>query len=332
MMTAAPAVDGSRAHRTASRLRALAAGLALACSATTTPQAAPGAQAAPGSVTFDLLSYNIRNLPGTGFDARRADVLAMLPDFDLVLLQEDFEPAPLGRSAFAPERTARGPQAVFRWYHLLAPFARAAGHPVPYDSGLSAMAPGPTIRSMQTITRHAYADCHGLIGASLDCWATKGLLGLRVELANGATVDVYTTHLDAGGHAASAQARRRQLEAMVRQIRRFSAGRAVILAGDFNAPPRRPDDRRALAAALAALDLTSAQALARNADSANCQVTHIFYRSVPGTRLEVLRAGEYPVPLPEPYADGMNFCSPDRRRYGPSDHPALTVTFQVAPI
>jgi endonuclease/exonuclease/phosphatase family metal-dependent hydrolase len=317
-------------HRRRARAPAfpiLAAFLVILCLASGLPSAAR----ADGVDTLNLLSYNVRNLPGTGFDTRRAAIEALFPGFDLVLLQEDFEPAPLRAAWPDPARLAHGPEAVFRWYHLLAPVAWAAGHPVPYDSGLSVMAAKPKIAGLKTIARHPYPVCHGTFGASLDCWATKGLLGARVSLANGTEVDVYTTHLDAGGHPASAAARRRQLADLVDRIATISAGRAVILAGDFNAPRRRPDDLIALEEALTALGLTSAGARARNRASDDCQVVHIYYRSAPGTTVEVLAAGELPVPLPEQYAGGMNFCSSDRRVYGPSDHPALAATFRVKP-
>jgi endonuclease/exonuclease/phosphatase family metal-dependent hydrolase len=328
MMTAAPAADVDRRPTRpilpgrAGRIGALILALWLL------PALASGEQ--PAALTFDLLSYNIRNLPNTGFEARRAAIEAILPEYDLVVLQEDFEPDPLRDAWPDRDRVAAGPEAAYRWYHLLAPVGWVAGYPVPYDSGLSVLAAGRSaVRGVRTISRLPYSDCHGLFGAGLDCWATKGLLGVRVALANGATVDVYTTHLDAGGHPASVVARWNQLDAMVDEIGTVSAGRALIVAGDFNAPLRRPDDRTALDAALAALGLTSAQATARNQASHDCQVVQIYYRSIPGTRLELVRAGERAVTLPEPYVDGMNFCSGDRRIYGPSDHPALTATFRV---
>jgi endonuclease/exonuclease/phosphatase family metal-dependent hydrolase len=329
MMTAAPAAGraGAAAFRIgAAALRNLVLCLVVAGSPATRAEL-------HGPIVFDLLSYNVRNLPDTGFETRRAAIEGMLSEFDLVVLQEDFEPDPLRDAWPHRDRVASGPEAAYRWYHLLAPLAWAAGHPVPYDSGLSLLAAdGPAIAGIRTISRLPFADCHGVFGASLDCWATKGLLGVRVGFANGASVDVYTTHLDAGGHPRSTQARWNQMDALAREIGRISNGRPLILAGDFNAPDRRPDDRKALAAALAALNLTSAEAHARNAASRDCQVVQIYYRGTPATALEVLGAGEVPVDLPAPYQSGMNFCSSDRRRLGPSDHPALAARIRVLPI
>ena len=57
---------------------------------------------------------------------------------------------------------------------------------------------------------------------------------MRLLLRNGAEIDVYTTHLDAGSSRGDRQARRNQLKRIRKKIEKKSRGRAVIFAGDLN--------------------------------------------------------------------------------------------------
>jgi endonuclease/exonuclease/phosphatase family metal-dependent hydrolase len=71
-------------------------------------------------------------------------------------------------------------------------------------------------------------------------------LRVRVRLENGAEIDVYNTHLDAGQTQSGIDVRARQLNHLVRWIERESAGRAVIVGGDFNTALARMENVEAM--------------------------------------------------------------------------------------
>jgi endonuclease/exonuclease/phosphatase (EEP) superfamily protein YafD len=65
---------------------------------------------------------------------------------------------------------------------------------------------------------------------------------MRVEVAAGTFVDVYNLHADAGSAPGDVSARASNLEQLAQAIVARSAGRAVIVAGDFNARYTRAAD------------------------------------------------------------------------------------------
>ena len=115
----------------------------------------------------------------------------------------------------------------------------------PYGSGLSAFVAESTGEIVEE-DRHRFDKCSGWFERSFDCWATKGALRLRVRLENGAEVDFYTTHLDAGQTHSGIEVRERQLNHLVRWIERESVGRAVVVTGDFNTALSRMENVEAM--------------------------------------------------------------------------------------
>jgi len=283
------------------------------------------------SIELGLLSYNIRKLPDTRFATRKPLIQEMIDEYDIVLLQEDFRPGPL-HDDWSGWR-ARGPGPRFRLSHLLTPAIRLFGRNAPYGSGLSILTrppapPGPLFEA-NVIARVSYDSCHGVFGASFDCWANKGLVGIRVTAAGGGSLDVYTTHLEAGGAAADQAVRARQLATLTNTIETRSENRAVLLSGDFNAPPKRRADHRNLMHAVTALGLTDTGARPTNRASDPCRVIRTFYRSGTDTQLTVLHTGEVIGSTPGGDSEGMDFCSRGRKERGLSDHPALEVQLRV---
>ena len=113
-----------------------------------------------------------------------------------------------------------------------------------------------------------------------------------MRLPNGAVVDVYNSHLDAGKkpkRVRDQQTRARQLAQLERAIRGFSGSGAVILAGDFNSREDRPNPalmefvRRARPARERSADRCGAGA--RAAD-------YIFYRGDARTEIALVDSGE----------------------------------------
>lgn len=279
-----------------------------------------------------LLSYNVQNLPGSNFDERAPELLEVLDSHDLAVLQEDF--APDGLYSRWPGQSWRGPGPRWRWHNLLAPLARPWGYRAPYDSGLTVLAQEPAAQSpiagIEPLVSMAFDDCHGIVSHSHDCWANKGLLGVRVTLVTGASIDVYTTHLDAGSGTGDYEARREQFEQMRQAITEYSAGRAIVFAGDFNTPRRRPEHHAALLAFKDALQLTNSGIHPSHEDWRNCQVDFILLRDGDAVSLEVLDGGEPPATTPGAGPLGVDFCDGDSwRGRALSDHPALAVKLEV---
>jgi len=283
------------------------------------------------TVNLRIATQNVRNLPDSGFDSRAPRILEVLGEFDLILLQEDFDPGSLFDrwSGWG----ARGPGPTFRLAYVLTPVIRLLGQHAPYGSGLSILAaeltPEQPITGASVIVREAYGNCSGIFGDSLDCWANKGLLGVRLSLSNDAEIDVYTTHLEANGSAASRTVRQAQLSTLTSFIDNVSSQRAVLVAGDFNSPPTRPEDYAMLVEAMRELGLSDTEARALNPRSAPCQVIRMFYRDGAGVYLKVDDAGEIPASIPQSDPQGMNYCSGARRQRGLSDHPALGLRLAV---
>ena len=171
--------------------------------------------------------------------------------YDVVLLQEDFEyhdeigRQMTGANAVRGNRMRGDPRLLLTKLMLL-PFEIALpDFSFPYGSGLSAFVSADAGEIIEE-TRHSFDTCSGWFEQSFDCWATKGALKLRIRLENGAEVDVYNTHLDAGQTHKGIEVRARQLNHLVRWIERESIGRAVVVGGDFNSALSRMENVEAM--------------------------------------------------------------------------------------
>jgi hypothetical protein len=219
------------------RLRAAALGCLLAAllSACTAggggaPGGAGGASAsgplAPTRGAFALLTYNVAGLPA-GLSSSRPDVYTrqispLLNGYDVVLVQEDF------------------------WYHQ--DLASLAAHPYqspPQRGHVAAMNDGLNLFSVfpfDPLERETWVACHGIQSSGSDCLAAKGFFRATLRPAPGVEIDVYDLHADAGGGANDVAARDAQMRQLEDAIARRSAGRAVIVAGDYNLREGRADD------------------------------------------------------------------------------------------
>lgn len=279
--------------------------------------------------TLRLLSYNVRNLPESRFDERRPRILDVLERYDVALLQEDFAPRGIHDEWTAP--VFRGPDAASRWYYLAAPAIRLAGYSVPYDAGLSALIAEDLAQRWHTeqILRAAYGRCHGILQHSHDCWANKGLLGVRLTAPSGNGVDLYVTHLDAGDHPGDRAARREQIDTMQQEIHEHSSGRAVVLAGDFNTRPRRTENFRAFMESMAALGLEDSGAGPVHEDGRQCRADYVFIHDGNETEIAVRDAREPEATYPGAAPQSVNFCDGEWRGRALSDHPAMAVTLEL---
>jgi endonuclease/exonuclease/phosphatase family metal-dependent hydrolase len=231
--------------------------------------------------------------------------------YDVVLLQEVF---------VAAYGEGLGLNAASGWH------AERGNPPRPGPLGLLALCPTcgaglvAAVRpplSVVAADRRPFDICAGKIRGGHDCWATKGYLHLRLRLRSGLEVDVYDLHLDAGDRGADWRARRRQMETLERAVAERSAGRALIVAGDFNLKQDVRRDRELLERfrGALALDDASARPAAPHWDEV---IDYILYRSGGGVELSVAQAGE-----------ALEFVDAEDRPL--SDHPALFARFSVRP-
>jgi endonuclease/exonuclease/phosphatase family metal-dependent hydrolase len=280
--------------------------------------------AGPAGTEFSVLSYNIHGLfrwiaaddprdrmPTIGWLANR---------YDVVGFQEDFEYHDIVKDQIQDSVGWRGngmgwdPRRVGAKL-LLAPFAIFIPHfSPPYGSGLATF-----VRRAYAIPddcdRVPYGVCFEWIGQNGDCWARKGYLRVTMRTPEGAVIDVYNTHLEAGPESQSIETRRLQLEVLAEGIERMSAQRAVIVLGDFNSAFARPGDRENIMSFRRRLGLLETGAgpelpIWRERD-------FILYRSGALGILSVEAAGE-----------AKEFVSGGRAL---SDHPGLTARFRATP-
>lgn len=245
---------------------------ALACGSEGSEDSSDAANkpAAVDSGTFSALSYNVYGLPSfvTGGDTaeRMAQIGPLLGGFDVVGLQEDFiddNHTVLADSCTLTTRTR---------------FAAKLEAKV-YGSGLATFARLPLIAH----EGQHYSTCHGFTGNGSDCFASKGILFNRLQLAEGAEIDLYTTHLDAGGDAEDDLARATQVGEALTFIKKHSQGRAVIFLGDFNLRPSDPPDKPQLDRIVAEANLkTACDALACAEPN---HIDRIYFRSGDGLTL-----------------------------------------------
>ncbi len=200
-----------------------------ACAPKATDKRSDSGEASPRSGELSVLSYNVHGLPSaiTGDDtpARLRAIAPKLNTWDIVGLQEDFDPT---NHALLADATDHEEQL---WFDdmLEGRF---------YGSGLS-------IFSRATLIEHRhihFSACHGLTDSASDCLASKGFQVLRVAAGN-ASVDIYNTHLEAGGGPEDVAARQSHIDALIASLTGWSEDQAIIFSGDFNLRDSDPDDR-----------------------------------------------------------------------------------------
>jgi hypothetical protein len=231
-------------------------------------------------------------------------ISALLGAYDVVLIQEDWSYHELLTEHVDHEVIERGN-----------PSHRALASVLPFlfsGSGLTALARDR--EQLVSARRDHFGHCAGWLGGGMDCYASKGFLQLRLRLANGAELDIYDVHLDAGSGADDQIARESQLARLREHVERISNNRALVIAGDFNLRFRVTEQRLSLLEWGA--DLKLRDSLAQHQEPERWKrIDYILYRSGPGVTLEVIERGQ----ATEFAVDGTPL----------SDHPALFTGFRV---
>jgi endonuclease/exonuclease/phosphatase family metal-dependent hydrolase len=200
----------------------------------TTAEACPSPQPAAGQLL--ALTYNVAGLPegisGSHPLTNTPLISPRLNAYDLVLVQESWQtPDP-------------NPLAPLRVYHEL--LAADALHPyksisAPQPLGTDPRRPSAILADGLNmfaqlafdpdLIRTMWAACHA---TAADCLAEKGFSIARTTLARGVTVDIYDLHMEAGGDPEDEAIREQGVDQLLAALSTYSAGRAVIIAGDFN--------------------------------------------------------------------------------------------------
>jgi hypothetical protein len=296
--------------------------------------ASPGAGAAePESATefsktgteITVLSYNVHGLfPLIAKDdpRDRMPTIGWLANrYEVAMFQEDFEYHHVIRNQMPGAVGIRGngmgwdPRRVLAKL-LVSPVSIFLPHfSPPYGAGISVFV-RESLALADDVDREPFGFCHGWFGANGDCWALKGYQRVGIRTPDGAEVDIYNTHLEAGPTERSVQIRRQQLEILAQAIEARPKTRAVIVGGDFNSAFNRVGDRENVVEFRRRLELRDSGAgpelpYWRERD-------YILYRDGTDTMLHAEQAGE-----------AQEFVERDRAL---SDHPALYARFRITPL
>src|SRR5262245_1437080 len=203
----------------------------------------------PSPGQFTALTYNVAGLPepfsGSEPVINTPLISPLLNDYDLVLVQEDWaDPDP--------------PIPGFDLHHddLVAQVTHPyLSDPAPQPLGTDPRRPTALVADglnhlsrfrTGAVTRVMWTNCFGgantADGGAADCLSQKGFSVTRATIG-GVNVDVYTLHGEAGGTTLDRQYRAADYAQLAAFIDANSAGRPVIVGGDFNLhTDRSPDD------------------------------------------------------------------------------------------
>jgi endonuclease/exonuclease/phosphatase family metal-dependent hydrolase len=249
----------------------------------------------PDSGSFQVLTYNVHGLPsvvtGSNTEELIAELAPLLKGYELIGLQEDF-------------MEENHEVILAQLEHQTAVWFSEQLDDRYYGSGLSTFSDFTLIELHQ---QH-YSSCHGVIDNSSDCLASKGFVRARLQLAEGVEVDVYNTHMEAGGSAEDAAVAEEQVEELVERMLLDSADRAMIFMGDTNLKEAIPEEAELLRR------FTEEVGLEDCCEAVSCpapgQIDRIFIRSSAQLQLEA-----------ESWAEQEQFV--DSEGAPLSDHPAI---------
>jgi endonuclease/exonuclease/phosphatase family metal-dependent hydrolase len=199
------------------------------------PQAEGCASPPQATGEFLALSYNVAGLPegisGSHPETNTPIISPLLNGYDLVVVQESWQtPDP-------------NPLAPLRVYHeLLVADATHAYKTVPAPQPLGGDPRRPLAvvsDGLNMLSRFPFSSLqremwNGCADSAADCLSQKGFMVTRTTFAPGVTVDVYNLHMEAGGDPADDQLRDEGVTQLATFMNAFSAGRPVIVGGDFN--------------------------------------------------------------------------------------------------
>jgi hypothetical protein len=269
--------------------------------------------------TFTSLTYNVAGLPeglsGSNPTVNTPQISPLLNAYDLVLVQEDWIDTS-GVNFFHDDLIA---QATHPYLSTPAqpPLGQDPRRPEALIAdGLNRLSRFP----FGPLTRQMWPNCFGGAdqsdGGAADCLSQKGFSVARTTIAPGVEVDVYNLHAEAGSTALDDQYSAEDFEVLAAYITANSAGRAVLVGGDYNLHTDRALDRSIFDEFLAETGLTDVCAVVDCGADAD-EIDKFVFRSGGGVTLQ---------PLTHTFERDRFVRASDG---GPlSDHDALSVTWQ----
>ena len=189
------------------------------------------------SLRFLALTYNVAGLPeglSDSHPARYTQIISpRLNAYDLVVVQESWlEPDPYPPGLFGAhlyhQVLAAGADHPYKSEPQPIPLNQDPGRPSALVSdGLNQFSRFP----FEPVIRQRWAECDN---SAADCLSLKGFSAARTTFAPGIVVDVYNLHLEAGNTSNDDRLRLDDVIDLAAFINDYSAGRAVIVGGDFN--------------------------------------------------------------------------------------------------
>lgn len=267
---------------------------------------------------FTVMTYNVAGLPSLLSSAEfprltnTLEIGSRLDEYaDIVNVQEDFayHPFLVARAAY-PDQT---PPQISTWLWPIG---------VPYSDGLNTL----SAFEMEGLYREAWWRCH-----SDNCLTPKGFSYARIRMPGGESIDLYNLHANTGGGSFTND----NIAQISNFIQQNSAGRAVIVTGDFNERYSAPGET--LTQFAADNGLTDAWVQAEYAgttptDAPTCeyansceQLDKIFYRSA--TPLDPADATTSPVHLAATLYENLGAEFLNGSGLDLSDHRPVAATF-----
>jgi hypothetical protein len=243
---------------------------------------------------FRALTYNVAGLPaalsGSEPDVNTELISPRLNDYDLVLVQESWinpDPPIPGLEVFHEVLVS---QVTHPYLSKPAPPPLESDPRRPealVSDGLNRMSRFP----FGELTRVMWHNCFGGAdtndGGAGDCLSQKGFSMARTTVAPGVEVDVYNLHGEAGNTALDQEYRAAGFAQLAEFIAGQSAGRAVIVGGDFNLNTDRTVDREVFDTFLAATGLTDVCAVVDCGDDAD-RIDKSVFRNGDGVTIQPL--------------------------------------------
>ncbi|KAF9495812.1 endonuclease/exonuclease/phosphatase [Pleurotus eryngii] len=171
--------------------------------------------------SFSVLSYNVAGLPeplSSGSPSTNTPLISpLLGQFDIVQVQEDFN---YHAALYASDNHS---------------FRTSTSGPALFGSGLNTLSNFPFV----DLQRIKWKDC--FINEA-DCLTPKGFTFMRVKVADGAWVDIYNLHADAGSQTGDINARKSNLAQLAAFAQTWSVNMPIVIYGDTNSRYTRDNE------------------------------------------------------------------------------------------
>jgi exonuclease III len=183
------------------------------------------------SGSFNVITYNIDGFPeaiggNSSEDTKSISAILESLSFDVVVFQEDFTKHDELISNFT---TVTYPYRTAHW----------KGTATTFGDGLAIVSKFPF--NYWDYNKVQWEQCAGtlrekILGANShpDCMTEKGFSVVTLDIDEGLQIDFYNLHQDAGGDSESLAAKQTNMTQLAEYINTHSAGKVIIVAGDFN--------------------------------------------------------------------------------------------------